>query len=82
MGISPLIFVVLISQIRVLKENAVQSLASKDMIIFFSVMGIWLFLYPILHQYAPYVVEISYYPVILEEINFRMIIAGTIGDSA
>ena len=79
MGISPLIFVVLISQIRVLKENAVQSLASKDMIIFFSVLVIWLFLYPILHQYAPYVVEISYYPVILEEINFRMIIARYIG---
>ena len=78
-GVTPVIFVVLISKIRILRKNAVQSLASKDMIIFFSIMVIWLFLYPILHQYAPYVVEISYYPVILEEINFRMIIARYLG---
>lgn len=78
-GITPVIFIILISKIRILRENAVKSLASKDMIIFFSVMVIWLFLYPILHQYAPYVVEISYYPVILEEINFRFIIARFIG---
>jgi|YelNatPaOPRAMG01_1025707.scaffolds.fasta_scaffold09622_5 membrane protease YdiL (CAAX protease family) len=78
-GIAPVIFIILISKIRVLRENAVKSLASKDMIIFFSVMAIWLFVYPILHQYAPYVVEISYYPVILEEINFRFIIARYIG---
>lgn len=78
-GITPVIFIILISKIRILRENTVKSLASKDMIIFFSVMVIWLFLYPILHQYAPYVVEISYYPVILEEINFRFIIARFIG---
>jgi membrane protease YdiL (CAAX protease family) len=78
-GITPVIFIILISKIRILRENAVKSLASKDMIIFFSVMVICLFLYPILHQYAPYVVEISYYPVILEEINFRFIIARFIG---
>jgi membrane protease YdiL (CAAX protease family) len=78
-GITPVIFIILISKIRILRENAVKSLASKDMIIFFSVMAICLFLYPILHQYAPYVVEISYYPVILEEINFRFIIARFIG---
>lgn len=78
-GIAPLIFAILISKIRILRENALKSLVSKDLIIFFSVMVVWLFLYPILHQYAPYVVEISYYPVILEEINFRMIIARYIG---
>jgi membrane protease YdiL (CAAX protease family) len=79
LGIAPVIFIILISKIRILRENAVRSLASKDMIIFFSVMVDWLFMYPILHQYAPYVVEISYYPVILEEINFRFIIARYIG---
>ncbi|WP_393970761.1 CPBP family intramembrane metalloprotease [Oxyplasma meridianum] len=79
MGIAPVIFVILISKIRILRENAVKSLASKDMIIFFSVMVVWLFIYPILHQYPPYVLEISYYPVILEEINFRFIIARYIG---
>lgn len=79
MGIAPVIFIILISKIRVLREDVVKSLASKDMIIFFSVMVLWLFVYPILHQYTPYVIEISYYPVILEEINFRFIIARYIG---
>lgn len=57
-----------------IRENLFRTLLSKDSLIFFSAIVIWLFLYAASHNGPLYVFETAYYPVFLEEYNFRFIL--------
>jgi hypothetical protein len=47
---------------------------SKDFFILLGVVFLWLYIYGIMRQSELYVLSITYYPALLEELNFRFII--------
>lgn len=49
-------------------------LVSKDMIFFFIVLSAWIYIYALEKVSIPFVFSILYFPVLIEELNFRFII--------
>jgi CAAX amino terminal protease family. len=47
---------------------------SKDLLLLIAVIVAWLYVYALVKQSTVYVLSITYYPAILEELNFRFII--------
>ena len=47
---------------------------SKDVFLLLAVIVIWIYVYALLKQSTIYVLSITYYPAILEELNFRFLI--------
>ncbi len=73
-GISPLIIVVLTYFIPELRKVAKRAFLSKDMVVFIAVLSLWLYLYDVRHLGVSSVFSFLYYPVLLEELNFRFIV--------
>ncbi len=73
-GLSPLIFAFLCFYLKDVRSTVGQMLQSRDLVIFIAVFFIWLYLYAISGNGTLFVLETSYFPVFLEEFNFRFII--------
>ena len=71
---APVIIIVLIWLIPELRKKVKSLLVSKDLIIFVAVLAIWLYAYDVQHIGVSSVFSFLYYPVILEELNFRFIV--------
>ena len=51
---------------------------SKDIFVLIAVIVIWIYIYALIKQPTSYVFSITYYPAILEELNFRFVIPEVI----
>ena len=71
---APVIIVLLILVIPELRKKVKSLLSSKDLVIFVAVLSIWLYVYDVKHIGVSSVFSFLYYPVILEELNFRFIV--------
>lgn len=74
LGVTPLIFFLVSYYSDDIRKDLFKTLLHKDSIIFFSALFLWLFLYAASHNGPLYVFETAYYPVFLEEFNFRFIL--------
>lgn len=79
-GLSPAVFAFLIiasPQCRVrLKELAL----SKDLLFFLSVLSVWIYIYALVGQSIPYIFSTLYFPVLIEELNFRFVILNYLSE--
>lgn len=71
---TPLLFFLASWYVEDIRRELYRVLLHKDSIIFFSSIAIWLFLYAATRNGPLYVFETAYYPVFLEEFNFRFIL--------
>ncbi len=56
-------------------KGGLRSLAvSKDMVFFLSALFVWVYIFALVKQSVPYIFSTLYYPVIIEEMNFRYVI--------
>ncbi len=74
LGLTPMLFVLASYYVPDIRRELYSVLLHKDSIIFFSLMAIWLFLYAATKNGPLYVFETAYYPVFIEEFNFRFIL--------
>lgn len=75
-GIFPVILVTLVYISDVARNEIKSLLLSKDMIIFFSVVAFWLYIYALEGLSITYAFSTLYFPVLIEELNFRFIITN------
>lgn len=71
---TPLLFLLASWYVVDIRKALYRALLHKDAIFFFSSLAIWLFLYAATKNGPLYVFETAYYPVFLEEFNFRFIL--------
>lgn len=57
-----------------------QLLLSKDMIILFSVISVWMYIYAIEKLSIAYIFSTLYFPVLIEELNFRYVITNYLAE--
>lgn len=74
LGVTPLLFGLTSYYVPDIRKEIYGVLLHKDSIIFFSLIAIWLFLYAATKNGPLYVFETAYYPVFIEEFNFRFIL--------
>lgn len=71
---APVLFFLACWYVEDIRSEIYRVLLHKDSVIFFSFLAIWLFLYAASHNGPLYVFQTAYYPVFLEEFNFRFIL--------
>ncbi len=71
---TPLLFLLASWYVEDIRKALYRALLHKDAIFLFSSLAIWLFLYAATKNGPLYVFETAYYPVFLEEFNFRFIL--------
>ena len=74
LSVTPLLFVVISYSLPEIRNAVSATLLSKDFMILISVLLFWLYLYALTRNGPVYVFETAYYPVFLEEFNFRFLI--------
>lgn len=74
LGVLPLLFILIGYYVKDVRSVIARTLLHKDSIIFYTALMIWLFLLAATHNGPLYVFETAYYPVFLEEFNFRFIL--------
>lgn len=75
-GLSPVFFFILTYISDVTRKKAMELLLSKDMVIFIGVISAWVYIYALAKLPIPYVFSTLYFPVLIEEVNFRFIITN------
>lgn len=73
-GATPLLFFLASVYFKDIRGSIYRVLLNKDLIILISAIFIWLFLFAATHNGPLYVFETAYYPVFLEQFNFRFLI--------
>lgn len=73
-GATPLLFFLASVYFTDIRGSIYRVLLNKDIVILISAIFIWLFLFAATHNGPLYVFETAYYPVFLEEFNFRFLI--------
>lgn len=73
-GLFPLILFYLVFISKNLREKLRTVFLSKDMMIFFTVLIIWIFVYAFEKISIGYAFSTLYFPVLIEELNFRFLI--------
>ena len=74
LGITPMLFALITYSVPEIRKAVSATLLSKDFLFLISVFLLWLYLYALTHNGPAYVFETAYYPVFLEEFNFRFLI--------
>lgn len=74
LAVTPVLFFLASYYSEDIRSNLFHALLHKDSIVFFSALIVWLFLYAASHNGPLYVFETAYYPVFLEEYNFRFVL--------
>lgn len=72
--VTPLLFILATVYVEDVRKEVYRVFLHKDAIFFLSSIAIWLFLYAASRNGPMYVFETAYYPVLIEEINFRFIL--------
>jgi len=72
--IAPVIIVTLIFLIPQIKRITKKTFISKDMVIFISVLSLWIYIYAVKDIGISSIFSFLYYPVLLEELNFRFVV--------
>lgn len=72
--VTPVFFILASVYVEDIRKSVYGVLLNKDAIYFISLVFIWLFLYAATKNGPLYVFETAYYPVLIEEFNFRFII--------
>lgn len=72
--VTPFLFFLVSYYVDDIRKLVWRVLLNKDSIVFFSVLAIWLFLLAATHNGPVYVFQTAYFPVFLEEFNFRFIL--------
>lgn len=73
-GATPLIFLLASVYIKDVRNAIYKVLLHKDLTVLLTVILVWLFLFAATHNGSLYVLETAYYPVFLEEFNFRFLL--------
>lgn len=73
-GVTPLLFFLMSYYIPDIRNALSKTLLHRDSIYFYSILTIWLFVFAASRNPPLYVFETAYYPVFLEEFNFRFIL--------
>lgn len=74
MTITPVCFFIMSYCLGEVKVSLRQALLNRDLVIFISILSIWLYVYAITRNGPDYVFQTLYYPAFLEEFNFRFLI--------
>lgn len=74
LGATPVLFILMSYYIEGIRKTLQKNLLHKDSIVFFSAITIWLFVFAATRNHPLYVFETAYYPVFLEEFNFRFVL--------
>lgn len=74
LGVTPFLFFLACFYIEDIRAVLSRTLLHKDFFYFASFLAIWLFMYAATKNGPLYVFETAYYPVFLEEFNFRFIL--------
>lgn len=77
-GITPALLILQIYLNDDLRKTVRQLLLSKDIIIFLSVLTIWVYIFALQKLDIGYIFSTLYYPVILEELNFRFVVINSL----
>ena len=73
-GVTPLVFLFASVHFRDVRGAIYKVLLNNDLVILTTAMLLWLFIFAATHNGPLYVIETAYYPVFLEEFNFRFLI--------
>lgn len=73
-GLTPLLFLLSSVYFKDVRRLIYKVLLNKDLIILISAIFIWLFIFAATNNGPLYVFETAYYPVFLEQFNFRFLI--------
>lgn len=73
-GLFPLFLFLLVYWSENARSKLKTLLVSKDIIIFFIVLSAWIYIYALEKVSIPFVFTTLYFPVLIEELNFRFII--------
>lgn len=73
MVVTPFLFVVMSYYLTDVKKTISRTILSKDMVIFLVFLFAWLYIYSLTRNGLEYVFQTAYYPVFLEEYNFRFL---------
>jgi len=73
-----LFFLVYISESS--RKELKKLLLSKDMIVLFAVISVWIYIYALDKLSIPYIFSTLYFPVLIEELNFRYLITSYLSE--
>lgn len=79
-GLFPLFLFLLVYWSEPAKQKLKTLLLSKDLIIFISVLIVWIYIYALDKLSIPYIFSTLYFPVLIEELNFRFIITEYVSE--
>lgn len=74
LAVTPVLFILASVYVEDIRKEIYRVVLHKDAVYFFSLIAIWLFLYAATKNGPLYVFETAYYPVLIEEFNFRFIL--------
>lgn len=75
-GLAPVFFFILVYISDVTRKKLRELLVSKDLVIFLAVLSFWIYVYALKKLSLPYIFSTLYFPVLVEEVNFRFIITN------
>lgn len=74
--LAPIFFFVLVYISDTTRKKIRELLVSKDLVILLAVLSFWIYIYALEKLSLPYIFSTLYFPVLVEEVNFRFIITN------
>ncbi len=75
-GLFPPIFFILVYLSDTTRKKLRELVISKDIVIFLAVISFWIYVYALDKLPIPYIFSTLYFPVLIEELNFRFVITN------
>ena len=79
-GLFPVIFLILVYLSDTARKKIRDLVVSKDLVIFLIVISFWIYVYALEKLPIPYIFSTLYFPVLIEELNFRFVVTNYLAE--